>query len=331
MSSDASWVLTRLRFLLIASCVALLPKGLEAAAATDIHWSGPVVVVGDIHGDLEALKSILLAHELVDRQTYEWHPKRKTLLILLGDLVGRGWQSKEVMDYVLALQRQSHRRNSRIEVLWGNHEFFLLDGDDRYVDAEDRELQKGGVQKLFREPSRYTAWLKQRPGFLRVHFPNGRTYGFVHAGLGEWVTSPGVTEVNAELERVVTLAEEGKIILRSWAVQTDGPLWSRSLALGKVSEETLKRWMSAAGIHRLVIGHTPTTKFGSRIVRAHPRYGNKVIMADTGISAALNGNLEALTIQGGKLSVKRTLRPLKSCQMALEMRLREESLQTGDR
>lgn len=82
-----------------------------------------IFIIGDIHGCLDALK------RLMDK--IPWRPDRDRL-IFLGDFIDRGKNSKDVVDYVLAL----HRCSSQIDCLIGNHEVLFLD----YMDGNDRGL-----------------------------------------------------------------------------------------------------------------------------------------------------------------------------------------------
>lgn len=95
--------------------------------------SEKVFVVGDIHGCLDMLSS------LIDK--IPWRPD-KDRLIFLGDFIDRGDDSKGVVDYVLALKRCS----PHIRCLMGNHEPVLLD----YLSgrAQGLFLSNGGLKTL---------------------------------------------------------------------------------------------------------------------------------------------------------------------------------------
>lgn len=85
--------------------------------------------IGDVHGRLDLLCDLLAR---IDRDN-EARPPAKTFIILLGDLVDRGPDSKGVIDYLL-----HHRSNgaARMVFVKGNHEeLFLrvLDGDEEVV------------------------------------------------------------------------------------------------------------------------------------------------------------------------------------------------------
>ena len=61
--------------------------------------SGPVDIIGDVHGELEALNQ-LLAHLGYDR--FGRHPQNRTL-VFMGDLIDRGPDSPGVVEKVSSL------------------------------------------------------------------------------------------------------------------------------------------------------------------------------------------------------------------------------------
>ena len=73
-----------------------------------------LIVIGDIHGDLESLLHILTETQLTDRIRAE-----ETKILFLGDLIDRGEKSIEVIQVVLGLKRLYP---SSVFILRGNHE-----------------------------------------------------------------------------------------------------------------------------------------------------------------------------------------------------------------
>jgi hypothetical protein len=81
---------------------------------------GPLDIVGDIHGELTALAS-LLRHLGYDRQGR--HPDGRKL-VFIGDLCDRGPDSVGVIEYVQQLVENGNAR-----AILGNHEINLLAND----------------------------------------------------------------------------------------------------------------------------------------------------------------------------------------------------------
>ena len=73
------------------------------------------IAIGDIHGCSQALRAIVEAIQ----------PTADDTLVLLGDYVDRGPDSRGVMDFVLELEKRC-----RVVPLLGNHEMMLLDAHE---------------------------------------------------------------------------------------------------------------------------------------------------------------------------------------------------------
>ena len=132
-----------------------------------------VGVVGDVHGELQALQEVLLALGFVDAAG-RWAARDGTL-VLTGD-IGHGRHLQEVFDFIHRLARQAHRGGGRIVWTLGNHDLYV-----------DREGGQGGEQSLG-----YRLWPRLReaalhperhPGLVvqAVYFEYGKL--FVHGGL----------------------------------------------------------------------------------------------------------------------------------------------------
>jgi hypothetical protein len=130
-------------------------------------------VVGDVHGEWQALKSILRALGFIDLAD-DWSGCDGTL-VFTGDL-GHGRYLREVFDFIYRLASQAHRLGGRIVWTLGNHDLY-----------EDREGGQGGEDSLG-----YRLWPTIReaalhpdrhPGLLvqAAYFAHGKL--FVHAGI----------------------------------------------------------------------------------------------------------------------------------------------------
>ncbi|PIY32527.1 MAG: serine/threonine protein phosphatase, partial [Bacteroidetes bacterium CG_4_10_14_3_um_filter_42_6] len=109
-------------------------------------------------------------------------------VILLGDYVDRGTQSKEVVDYIIELQDKGFDVIS----LLGNHEAMLLDAY-KNNDAVPLWIQNGGAETLksfgINSPtnlqSKYIDFFKSLNLFYSIE-----EYLFVHAGFNDSIENP---------------------------------------------------------------------------------------------------------------------------------------------
>jgi len=190
-----------------------------------------VVAVGDVHGNLDGFVAILQKASLIDNSR-RWIGGRATL-VQTGDLVDRGPKSREVLDFLIALQKEAADRGGRVRVSLGNHEVMNIMGDMRYVVAEDyaaftdnRSAEKR--QTAFAAYSRLAAkngspvdeaeWMKSRPpGFVEIreaYSPSGK-YGkwlrtlpavesvedsiFLHGGLNPSLKMESINQINSAI------------------------------------------------------------------------------------------------------------------------------------
>jgi len=135
--------------------------------------------IGDIHGCFDSLK------ELVENKI---QLQKSDNLILLGDYIDRGDKSKEVIDFIMELQKKGFN----IIPLMGNHEAMLLDALEAEKDIS-KWIQNGGdktlkcfeINSLKDIESKYIDFFKG----LRYYFAF-ENFLFVHAGFNDNVLNP---------------------------------------------------------------------------------------------------------------------------------------------
>ena len=81
-----------------------------------------VVAIGDIHGDIGALRQ---AFQLAGatNASGEWIGGTLTI-VQMGDLIGRSDDERQVLDFIFDLQRKAARAGGTVHALIGNHEVF---------------------------------------------------------------------------------------------------------------------------------------------------------------------------------------------------------------
>lgn len=141
--------------------------------------SGRLLAIGDIHGCYCPLKTMV--EERLGLQ-------KEDRLILLGDYIDRGPQSKEVLDYIMQLIDDGYQ----LTPLMGNHEDMLLKAvnDDRYFltwhyNGGYATLQSFGISEPRGMEQRYLNFLHH----LRYCHMEGSTV-FVHAGFNDELDNP---------------------------------------------------------------------------------------------------------------------------------------------
>ena len=191
----------------------------------------PVLVVGDVHGDLERLFEALKPYPAA-----EWHT------IFLGDLVDYG------MFGTGALRYARNRANST--VLLGNHEVAMLwalrdptrIGSWMAIGGQSHDLDELARDGPLQD------WMHERPALMRladrtlVQHCGNDGYGL----LIQAADLDPVAAVNARVRDL--LLHQGEATL--WDVMSGRNIFP-------TQPERLDRWLDATGSRRVVFGHSP--------------------------------------------------------------------------
>jgi hypothetical protein len=192
--------------------------GVLAITPTSAQVPTRIIAIGDIHGSIDGVTSILKVVGLID-DNKKWIGG-KTQLLQTGDYMDRGEGTRQVLDLLMALEPQAKEAGGRAFAVLGNHEVMNLVGETRdatrqifatFGDANSekrREQAWESYAKLAEQkkqkgepiPSVYTqtreAWLTTHPvGFAEYKealSPKGK--------YGAWLRGkPIVTEVDGNI------------------------------------------------------------------------------------------------------------------------------------
>ncbi len=159
------------------ACISILllfvSAGLAWAAGPAKTPAAPqdaVVAVGDVHGDFDDFVAMLQHLGLIDKQNH-W-TGGKTTLVQVGDLLDRGPKPREVMDLMMALEKEAAQAGGRVVSLLGNHEMMNMMGDLRYVtpvnyasfaDSNSEKRQKSAYDEYMKWRSKHSELLAELP------------------------------------------------------------------------------------------------------------------------------------------------------------------------
>lgn len=138
-----------------------------------------VFAIGDIHGCFGQFKELVEQHIVLSKSDK---------LILLGDYIDRGNNSKEVIDYIIHLQKSGYD----IIPLMGNHEAMLLDAlSDRsaltlwFINGGDKTMQSFGISRLTELAPFYIDFIRNLEYYYEIE-----NSLFVHAGFNDSIEDP---------------------------------------------------------------------------------------------------------------------------------------------
>jgi hypothetical protein len=127
-----------------------------------------IMAVADIHGDFDDFVLILQRSGLIDAQLH-W-TGNDTTLVQTGDLLDRGPKPREVMDFLMSLQKEAAKKGGHVLVLLGNHEVMNIMGDLRYVTAGNYAsfADKDSDKRRHSAYQQYAEWRKNHAALLQT-------------------------------------------------------------------------------------------------------------------------------------------------------------------
>jgi hypothetical protein len=276
-----------------------LPR-LEDAVPDSFSGVERIVAVGDVHGDVEALKEVLKLAGLLDEKG-RWSGG-KAHLVQTGDIPDRGDHTREAFELLMRLEGEALAAGGRVHALLGNHEVMNMLGDLRYVSpgelasfADQGKDEPGtprglaGHRAAYGLAGRYGRWLRKHAAVVRINDTL-----FVHGGVAPVVPAKTLAELNRWVRQDLFPGNPpggGK--------DAQGPLWFRGYALGQEesAEQGLDEVLKRFGAKRMVMGHT-TDRDG----KVRTRFGGKAVFIDTGLSTGYGRHIAALELRGGKVT-----------------------------
>lgn len=195
-----------------------------------------IYAVGDIHGRADLFARLIDAIEKDIRRRDAAAAPRETIIVLLGDLIDRGPDSKGVLDLAM---RWGEQRS--MHILLGNHEEMLLDAAEK-LEVLRHFLRYGGRETLLSfgidEATYEAASFEEVQALLHAHIPLATLdyirafknmvrigdYVFVHAGIRPGVALEGQTVSDLRWIREPFLSsaqDHGAVVVHGHTI-TDG-------------------------------------------------------------------------------------------------------------
>ena len=273
------------------SIAAPAPSGAasDAVASYRLPASARLIAIGDIHGDLTALRGALRLAGAIDSDD-QWIGKDLTV-VQTGDQVDRGDQDREVLDVLERLETSAKAAGGALHVLNGNHELMNARFDFRYVTrksfASFNEFSSSASRLAGSVPDaelgRAAAFMPGAPYAMKLsrHLTVALVGDslFAHGGVLPAHVDYGLDRINREASAFLA----GKTReLPAVLMDESGPVWMRDYGRPAVDDATcemLGRVLAQVGAKRLIVGHT---------VQEHgisSACGERLFRIDIGLSA----------------------------------------------
>jgi hypothetical protein len=244
----------------------LTPQSSLLTTSFRLPNSARLVAIGDIHGDLAALRGALRLAGAIDTDD-KWIGRNLTV-VQTGDQVDRGDQDREVLDLLEKLEADAKSAGGALYVLNGNHELMNASFDFRYVTRKSfatfDEFRSRAGELAARVPDaergRAAAFMPGAPYALKLsrHLTIAQVGDsvFAHAGVTPAHIDYGLDRINREASAFLS----GKLReLPTILSAEDGPVWTRAFGSPVVEDavcQSLGQALQQLGAKRLIVGHT---------------------------------------------------------------------------
>lgn len=283
-----------------------------------------ILVLSDIHGDIDYLNSILTDMKVVDEQgDWQWQENQ---LVITGDSVDKGPADFAVLWRLYQLSQQAKISGGAVHVLIGNHENYQLRGNHSRLHTDLRVKAFAMTENLTASTSAYSQqtilgkWLRTRPIVIRL----GK-YLFTHGGLSKTHLKSKYTllELNEsvwEYYRAAKLSVLNPTEQFSLTLGREGLLWFRGqLRENKnntPSSKELANILKQYGAEILVIGHsavdTLEAKVDNQVWPVHAEHNSgQVLLIAQGQAKIQTLNTQWYDYDSVKKEARKTKRPLR--------------------
>lgn len=217
-----------------------------------------MLFVSDIEGEFEALRSLWIAAEVIDKQ-YNWI-FGDGKLVYCGDLFDRGKKVPELLWLLYLLEQKAVDKGGKVHIVLGNHDIMNLSGNFKYVDSSFHiaaEAMGYAYEDLFSKSTELGRWLRSKNLVEKLD-----DLLIVHASISPQVNALklSVQEINELSRGYYDRSQETKGLQDTLEVlfnSKTSPFWYRGYFKEPfVSEEELNQTLQFYGVNSIVVGHT---------------------------------------------------------------------------
>ncbi len=290
-----------LRFVRLPVVLLALVLGSGASDAQSAR-AGRVVAIGDIHADINALRTVFQLAGATNIKD-EWIGGALTI-VQMGDLIGRSNDERQVLDFIFDIQRKAALGGGRVHALIGNHEVFGGRVDNQAVGPEPFSAYEGMKGLRLDDPrlrilppmarSRGAALMPGGPYATRIAaFPVVLKLGntvFVHGGVVPRWARYGVDRINQEVSQWL-LGRTPEPDSALGVDDGDRVMWTRQFSSNADAADcaVLAESLRILGARRMIVAHTVHAEITARC-------DGTVWAVDVGMSRAYGGRIQVLEI-----------------------------------
>ncbi|MBN2725175.1 MAG: metallophosphoesterase [Deltaproteobacteria bacterium] len=213
-----------------------------------------VIAIGDIHGDINALKSILIDSHAISKNLH-WIGTNM-IVVQTGDILDRGDNELQIIELLFRLKKEAPMKKSQLILINGNHEIMNFAGDFRYVSQNSRKNWKNSKLLSTDRESSF-----KRGEYLALEFskfPVVTKVGsllFTHGGLTIKQAEYGIEKINSDISKWLT---DNNTSLPAILRKKNSPFWNRTYGKNPDSRDcrNLQKILELTKSGTLIIGHS---------------------------------------------------------------------------
>ena len=257
-----------------------------------------IVVIGDIHGDWDALVQSLTKAGVMDNlqcssattPRLSWSGG-STHVVQIGDIVDRGGRGvtigdeaseRRIFDLLDKLSQEAQSSGGGLHILLGNHELMNVMGDLRYNSPLSQSDFGGNIEDRI-DAFRPGGHMARRLACSTNVVLKIGDFLFVHGGILPQHCQLSLTKIN-DIMREYLLGHMERYPPKYFDelyMRQEGLLWSRKLAGHNPSCQLLDKPFQTYRVKHIVIGHTPQDE------GINSKCNQKLWRVDVGMSKAL--------------------------------------------
>jgi len=234
----------------------------------------PILAISDIESGYLAFRNFLINNKVIDKNL-NW-TFGKGHLVLVGDFVGRGSSTTQVLWFIYKLEQDAKNQGGHVHYILGNHELKNMQG--RYVDAAQKYYAVASIlgkqqHELYGLNSFIGRWMASKNTLELI---NGTL--FVHGGIHPDVATSGLNldEINSIIRNNYYNPYYPKREKSHEQLLTSthtGICWYRGYFKDDLEQDQIDNVLNKFNAKSIVVGHTIQSK-------VNRLYNGKVIGID---------------------------------------------------
>ncbi|MFT4662824.1 MAG: hypothetical protein ACI9AT_000090 [Ulvibacter sp.] len=221
----------------------------------------PIIAISDIEGGYKTFRDFLINNKVID-ENLNWI-FGKGHLVLVGDMIDRGWSVTQVLWFIYKLEQDANRQGGFLHFIIGNHELKNMQGD--YGASAHKYLAASHIlgktqNELYDKNSFLGKWMSSKNAMELI---NGNL--FAHGGI-----HPDIADSKLSLDEINHLIRENyylayypkkeKNVAQILTSTKTGICWYRGYFKEDLTQEEVESGLDKFNAKAIIVGHTLQSK-----------------------------------------------------------------------